>query len=318
VEAGPILHYVGAERDLVPGGSQGGAGSTLGQGLLAVGGPEFDGMNGTGAGPPVAGPRFLPLPATAEEAQNVAAMWQRAVAAHSKAAEGARRSGSKERAAGAILLTGKEATESEVKRRAPGRQVLHIATHGFFLNQKQLFQPTPIVAAAAGNEPAGTRGMGGVVIDDEDVPASPHANPLELSGLAFAGANRVRSAQPDDEDGILTAEEIAAMNLTGTEWAVLSACQTGVGAVQDVEGIVGMRRAFQVSGVRTLIMSLWPVDDRATRSWMEELYRSRLETGVSTLEAVHQATLAVLSAQRAAGTEHPFFWGAFVAAGDWR
>ena len=160
--------------------------------------------------------------------------------------------------------------------------------------------------------------MGGVVMGDEGAPDLPQANPLQLSGLAFAGANRAQSVRSDEEDGILTAEEIAAMNLTGTEWAVLSACETGVGAVQDVEGIVGLRRAFQVAGVRTLIMSLWPVDDRATQAWMEALYRHRLEDRESTLEAVHEATLSVLSAERRAGYEHPFFWGAFVAAGDWR
>jgi CHAT domain-containing protein/tetratricopeptide (TPR) repeat protein len=300
VEAEPILHYVGAERDLVPSESQG-AGGVVG-GLLAVGGPEFDGVGGVATGQAGTSPRFAPLPATIEEARSVTTMWQDAMAAQPVKASTRRQRG---RDGAAILLTGKEATEGEVKRRAPGRQVLHLATHGFFLRQGRPLLPD-------------TRGFGGVVIDDADVPAGPHANPLELSGLAFAGANRIRTAQADDEDGILTAEEIAAMNLTGTEWAVLSACETGVGAVQDVEGIVGMRRAFQVSGVRTLIMSLWPVDDRATRRWMEELYRSRLGNRGSTLEAVHEATLAVLSAQRAAGTEHPFFWGAFVAAGDWR
>jgi CHAT domain-containing protein len=258
--------------------------------LLAVGGADFDGGVAKVAPADCApsGPRFAPLPATADEARDVAKMWEHAHA-------GAR----------AILLTGDQATEREVKKEAPGRRVLHLATHGFFLQAGRPFLP-------------GTRSMGGVVIGGDDSPAAPGANPLALSGLAFAGANRLESARPDEEDGILTAEEIAAMNLSGTEWAVLSACETGAGAVEDVEGLVGLGRAFRVSGVRTLIMSLWPVDDRATRQWMEELYRSRLESGGSTLEAVRHATLAVLAAQRAAGSEHPFFWGAFVAAGDWR
>jgi CHAT domain-containing protein len=115
------------------------------------------------------------------------------------------------------------------------------------------------------------------------------------------------------------AEEIAAMNLGGTEWAVLSACETGAGTVQDLEGMVGLRRAFQVAGVRTLIMSLWPVEDVATSRWMEALYQSRLEGGRTTALAVQEASLSVLRAERSSsGGEHPFDWAAFVAAGDWR
>jgi CHAT domain-containing protein len=74
--------------------------------------------------------------------------------------------------------------------------------------------------------------------------------------LALAGANRRASAGPEDEDGILTAEEVAALDPEGVEWAVLSACDTGVGEVRAGEGVFGLRRAFQVSGVNTVIMSL--------------------------------------------------------------
>jgi len=171
-----------------------------------------------------------------------------------------------------------------VKRLAPGNRVVHLATHGFFALQGQ------------GCE-----------------------SPLLLSGLAFAGANRRRDVRPGEreEDGILTAEEIASLDLTGVEWVVLSACETGVGKVQSGEGVLGLRRAFETAGAGTLIMSLWQVEDEATREWMGHLYRERLQ-GRSTADAVRRAGLAMIRARRDAGVPaHPFVWGAFVAAGDW-
>ena len=84
-------------------------------------------------------------------------------------------------------------------------------------------------------------------------PASVAENPLLLAGFALAGANRRQAAGVEDEDGILTAEEIASLDLSGVEWAVLSACDTGVGEVRAGEGVFGLRRAFQVAGAQTVI-----------------------------------------------------------------
>jgi CHAT domain-containing protein len=144
-------------------------------------------------------------------------------------------------------------------------------------------------------------------------------NPLLRAGLALAGADRRDEAAPGQDDGILTAEEIASLDLSAAEWVVLSACDTGVGAVRAGEGVFGLRRAFQVAGARTLIMSLWSVDDAATREWMTALYEARLKHGRSTAASVREASLSVLNRRREAGeSTHPFFWGAFVATGDWR
>jgi CHAT domain-containing protein len=143
-------------------------------------------------------------------------------------------------------------------------------------------------------------------------------NPLRLSGLALAGANQRETAGPLDEDGILTAQEIASMDLAGTDWAVLSACATGVGRVQAGEGILGLRRAFQVTGAETLIMSLWSVEDEAARQWMEALYRARLVQKFNTIQSVHHASTEVLQRRRSHDqSDHPFFWAGFVTAGDW-
>lgn len=312
IESGLRFHYLSAERDL----AYRAPADRAAHGLLAMGGAEFDAA--LGASPARAVPEriavpalgaFQPLPLTAEEARSVAALWRRTAGA--KAQPGLRsswRAPARGSDGDAIVLTGTEATEAAFKKLAPGRRVVHIATHGFFLDGERRL-------AARGT----TRGIGGSGrLGEGGEPVSPPANPLRLSGLVLAGANRLAERGPDEEDGIVVAEEIAAMDLSGVEWAVLSACETGAGAVQDVEGIVGLRRAFQVAGVRSLVMSLWAVEDRSTRHWMEELYRNRFENKTTTCEAVHRATLSVLQSLRSSGGgEHPFYWAAFVAAGGW-
>ena len=136
--------------------------------------------------------------------------------------------------------------------------------------------------------------------------------------MALAGANRRDATASAGDDGILTTEEIAALDLRGVEWAVLSACNTGVGEVQVGEGGLGLRRAFQIAGARSLIMSLWPVADEPTRAWMYSLYQARLRLGLGTADAVHHAHTTVLAARRARGeSTHPFYWAGFVSAGDW-
>ena len=83
--------------------------------------------------------------------------------------------------------------------------------------------------------------------------------------------------------------------------------------------MLGLRRAFQVAGVRTVIMSLWSVEDRTTRLWMEALYRARLAEHLDTANAVRAASVSLVRERRAKGqSTNPFYWAAFVAAGDWR
>ena len=205
-------------------------------------------------------------------------------------------------------LTGPAATEEAFKSRAPGHRVLHLATHGFFLGGE---------CRSAVEEARGVGGVSSLKLDA--LPPVSGENPLLLSGLALAGANLRAEAQAGEDDGILTAEEIASLDLSGVEWAVLSACETGVGDVRAGEGVFGLRRAFQVAGARTVIMSLWSVDDEATRQWMTALYRARLERKQGTAECVRDASLAVLRDRRERGlSTHPFHWAGFVAAGDWR
>ena len=231
--------------------------------------------------------QFHPLAGTGREVHEVARLW----------------TGSPSQ-----ILENRDATERAFKREAPGHRVLHLATHGFFLDG--------VCPPAA----VGTRSVGGLSTGRKsESKLGLGESPLLLAGLALAGANRRASAGPADEDGILTAEEVTALNLDGVEWAVLSACDTGLGEVKAGEGVFGLRRAFQIAGVRTVIMSLWSVDDQAARLWMRTLYERRLQKQLNTAEAVHEASLSVLRDRRTRGqSTHPFYWAGFVATGDWR
>ena len=98
-----------------------------------------------------------------------------------------------------------------------------------------------------------------------------------------------------------------------------SACDTGLGTLASGEGVLGLRRAFEIAGVRTVVMSLWGVQDRAARTWMDVFYRSRWLEGRDTAWAAREAARFLLAEARAKGTStHPFYWAGFTVAGDWR
>jgi CHAT domain-containing protein/tetratricopeptide (TPR) repeat protein len=187
----------------------------------------------------------------------------------------------------ARVLTGRQATETALKQ-VKGPRILHIATHGFFL------QDLDVDATGAG----ATRRRPQL-----------GENPMLRSGLAFAGANVLRSG---DDDGVLTAFEAAALDLNGTKLVILSACETGVGEVKNGEGVFGLRRAFAVAGAEALVMSLWPVADQATKELMVN-YHQRLAKGEGRTEALRQTQLELLRDPR---RSHPFYWASFIASGQ--
>jgi len=292
IESPRILHQLTTEREIVTLQSA----PEASQGALVIGDPDFDQIPVAKAQRVMAesafrgehpacldseSMRFAPLPASRREAQDVAASWARWCSRDDEPL---------------LLLTGRDAHEAAFKRGSPGRRLLHLATHGYLLDAS-------CFADATGD------------------PATPSlaANPLLFSGLALAGANRRDQSTSGGEDGILTAQEIAALDLTGVRWAILSACDSRGSDVLDDEGVFGLQRAFRIAGARTVIASLWPVRDDVARSWMRAFYQSTLEQGSSTAAAVRDASLSVLRQQRAHGADtHPFHWGAFVATGDWR
>ncbi|MCC6651910.1 MAG: CHAT domain-containing protein, partial [Candidatus Eisenbacteria bacterium] len=112
-------------------------------------------------------------------------------------------------------------------------------------------------------------------------------------------------------------EEISALDLSRVREVVLSACDTGLGDIAAGEGVLGLQRAFRLAGARSLVMSLWPVDDRATRDWMNEYYASRLDGGAGVAASVRAADLARLAKLRAAKQPTPpSAWAGFVPLGD--
>ncbi|MCS6832830.1 MAG: CHAT domain-containing protein, partial [Flammeovirgaceae bacterium] len=177
-----------------------------------------------------------------------------------------------------------EASEENLKSvRSP--DILHIATHGFFIPEKQ------------------------------EIPENKrnYDNPLLRSGLLLAGAELAFKKQsiPTQENGILTAQEAINLSLEETELVVLSACETGLGEIKNGEGVFGLQRALQEAGAKSVLMSLWKVDDTATQEMMGLFYENML------LKKQDKRT-AFAAAQAAMRTKYkePYYWGAFVMVGQ--
>lgn len=223
-------------------------------------------------GPDLSVVYFAPLPGTAAEARAVKTVFP-----------------------AATVLTGGDATKTALIH-ADAPTLLHIATHGFFLQN---------ATAQADRTPDGTHGTRAVAA------SASVENPLLRSGLALSGANLRTSA---GGNGILTALEATTLNLWGTRLVTLSGCDTGVGDVRNGEGVFGLRRAFLLAGAESLVMSLWSVSDSATRDMMTAYYGG-LQRGLGRGDALRQAQLAMLKRSE---HQHPFYWASFIQAGDWR
>lgn len=287
-------------------------------GLLAVGNLDYGKLP-----EPATGPGKLPwkrLPGTRLEVEQITQSFRKAFP----------------EATAPTLLTGETAGAARLKReltpdpndkKAQRWRYLHLASHGFF-EPPQKEPPRarrPVNDFPSFGEERSLRTYG--------------RNPLLLSGLVLSGANR------SAEEGILTAEEVASLDLGGLELAVLSACETGLGKVAGGEGVLGLQRAFQAAGARTLVTSLWNVNDAATAILMEQFYANlwNKDKPLSKLEALRQAQLYVLRhpekvkqlmvkrglakeaedlpdggkiEPRKTATSHPALWAAFVLSGD--
>jgi CHAT domain-containing protein/Tfp pilus assembly protein PilF len=219
----------------------------------------------------------------------------------------------------ASVLRREEATETALKQ-ARGPHILHIATHGFFLNYhgappaendaKRAVSsgPTGLASAPPANSLPATEPLSDLRLTKF---AAQIKDPLLRSGLALAGANHRKSS---DEDGVLTALEAAYLDLSGTKLVVLSACDTGVGEVKNGEGVQGLRRALVLAGSESQVISLWPVSDESTKDLMISYYKA-LRQGAGRSEGLRQVQLQMLRGRR--DLRHPFYWAAFIQSGEW-
>jgi len=212
-------------------------------------------------------------------------------------------------------LSGDLATEAALRAAASTHRFLHLATHGYFAppELRSALGPSD-TAARPRTDLFGARGVAGF-------------HPGLLSGLALAGAN-VRPTPLGKDDGILTALEVAELDLAKVELAVLSACETGLGEVAGGEGLLGLQRAFQVAGARSVVASLWKVPDIATQNLMARFYEQLWRQGLPPRAALRAAQLEMLREGYRRGLVPlpadaprpdrvpPFYWAAFVLSTD--
>jgi CHAT domain-containing protein len=226
----------------------------------------------------------------------------------------------------ATVLEGPAPTEANVAAAMAKARYIHLATHGFFADSK-LRTPFQPASARGGASPLG-------MLEQPFQPAL--RNPLALVGVVLAGANHPQAE--DAADGVLTGEELDGLDLMQAELVVLSACETGLGQVEASEGVLGLQRTLHLQGARTVVGSLWKVDDDATRALMIEFYKNLWSGKLGKLEALRQAQLTMLRqydrstrtlqprgiAKSAVNSEDldgrlpPYYWAAFVLSGDWR
>lgn len=291
------LHVLTSARDLLPNQFK------LAQGqYIIMAGPDYDsddvipeseivaaserrstalqlGLRGAGTG--LRGLSFAPLPGAEEEGRIITEQVEK-------------------RNEPNIVYFGQEAQEEVLGNLEQPPEILHMATHGFFLEADQNLRKR-LLKLQRGSE--------------QHVPP-PGDNPLLRAGLAFAGVNNNAQFLGDidtNNDGVLTALEVLDLDLSGTQLVVLSACETGLGEIHEGEGVYGLRRAFQEAGVAEVVSSLWEVSDAGTQALMTDFY-DRLLEGEPAHSAMREAQLALIDDPR---WGYPYIWSAFMIVGSY-
>ena len=179
-------------------------------------------------------------------------------------------------------------------------EYLHFATHGYFLPRNPSLENNEMAFISSNN-----------IYKNK---LSYIQNPMLRSGLILAGFNSwLRYEEVPDEvgDGLLTAMNIAEMDLSNTKLVVLSACETGLGDIDNGEGVFGLRRAFKIAGAKRIVMSLWKVPDKETRLLMTDFYRSFYEDEIPFYEAFRKTQLNFINNIN----RNPYYWSAFIFQG---
>ena len=194
------------------------------------------------------------------------------------------------------VFTGSAPTVDAVTGKLADAAFVHLATHGFFFRAP----PPSETESRSGLE------LGLEVEDDASSKATISRNPLAESGLALAGANA-------GADGLVTAEELVGLDLSGTRLVVLSACETGRGTEVTGQGVLGLQASLTAAGAGAVLMSLWSVPDASTAALMEAFYRGLWQEGRSPAAALE---LAQAEVRATPGWEAPVHWAAWVLTGD--
>jgi len=196
----------------------------------------------------------------------------------------------------------------------PNARFVHFATHGYFA---QTSQPNQNVVDA------GTEFL-------SSLSSRSQRSPLLRNGLVLSGANWDPTFEQGTiriNDGLLSAEEIAGLNLSQVELVVLSACETARGVDIAGEGSFGLRRTFLMAGARTVVAGLWRVNDLATRNLMVEFYDLLWHGHLPKAEALRRAQVSMIEKGRSENDHGgvrplphyaPYYWAAFVTSGDWK
>lgn len=193
------------------------------------------------------------------------------------------------------VVTGPFGTESSFKSLVGSSfDIIHLATHGFFWNENDVNKHENI----------------DFLHNEHYQSLSKEDNAMLRSGLVFSGASVYLAGEelPDDvEDGILTAQELSTLNLGNADLVVLSACDSGLGEI-SAEGVFGLQRGFKLAGAKSILMSLWKVDDFATSMLMTEFYKQYL-SGKSKRESLYLAQLVLRKSEE---FSDPYYWASFI------
>ncbi len=206
-----------------------------------------------------------------------------------------------------LVLDRRRASRTALEEAAPAARWLHVATHGWF---------APESVRSWSDVGTGERDGAGWLRADADETVR-GMSPMLLCGLALAGANLPADSR-GRVPGLMTAEELAALDLTNCELAVLSACDTNVGERRAGQGVASLQQALHMAGARSVITSLWKVPDEATSELMLDFYRRLWVEGKPKHQALWEAKLRLRHARDERG--QPLYtvrdWAAWVLSGD--
>ncbi len=188
-----------------------------------------------------------------------------------------------------VKLFSKAIASEDNLKNTQSPDILHIATHGYFLSDEDASRTKKSIASLFNDNYKSDSNL--------------------KSGLLLAGSqNTLNGNQAENSNnGILTAEEAKSLNLKDTELVVLSACETGLGDNLVGQGVVGLQRAFMIAGAKSVIMSLWSVSDEKTQELMTLFYTNWIKNNMTKEEALYQAKIEMKKLY-----PQPYYWAGFV------